>query len=122
MTDHPQRGRKRAWGKRKVPGAMNNLEADYAALLEARKREGAVLWYRFEAAKWRLTDRDGLTNYIVDFLVQLDTGEIVLVEVKGGFFPEKNRLKLKLVADQYPFRVILARRARKADPWTEEDF
>ena len=121
MTDHPQRGRKRAWGKRKVPGAMNNLEADYAALLEARKREGTVLWYRYEAAKWRLTDRDSLTNYVSDFLVQLSTGEIIVVEVKGGFFPEKNRLKLKLLVDQYPFRVVLARRPRKADPWTEED-
>ena len=101
---------------------MNRLEAEYAALLEARKREGTVLWYRYEAAKFRLTDTDAMTTYSPDFLVQLSTGEIVLVEVKGGFFPEKNRLKLKLVADQYPFRVILARRSRKADPWTEEDF
>ena len=122
MTDHSQRGRKTAWGKRKEPGVMNRLEADYAALLEARKREGTVLWYRYEAAKWRLTDRDSLTGYVSDFVVQLSTGEVVLVEVKGGFFPEKNRLKLKLLADQYPFRVVLARRSRKADPWTEEDF
>ena len=122
MTDHSQRGRKTAWGKRKEPGVMNRLEADYAALLEARKREGTVLWYRYEAAKFRLTDTDAMTTYSPDFLVQLSTGELVVVEVKGGWFPEHNRLKLKLLVDQYPFRVVLARRPRKADPWTEEDF
>ena len=101
---------------------MNRLEADYAALLEARKRGGEVLWYRYEAAKFRLTDTDAMTTFSPDFLVQLSTGELVVVEVKGGFFPEHNRLKLKLLVDQYPLRVILARRARKSDPWTEEDF
>ena len=101
---------------------MNRLEADYAALLEARKREGTVLWYRYEAAKFRLTDTDAMTTYSPDFLVQLSGGEIIVAEVKGGFFRDDARLKLKLLVDQYPFRVILARRPRKADPWTEEDF
>ena len=121
MSSPVPKGRKQAWGKRKSPGEMNRLEAEYAALLEARKREGTVLWYRYEAAKFRLTDTDAMTTYSPDFLVQLSTGELVVVEVKGGWFPEHNRLKLKLLVDQYPFRVVLARRPRKADPWTEED-
>ena len=121
MSSHVPKGRKQAWGKRKSPGEMNRLEAEYAALLEARKREGTVLWYRYEAAKFRLTDTDAMTTYSPDFLVQLSTGEIIVAEVKGGFFRDDARLKLKLLVDQYPFRVVLARRPRKADPWTEED-
>ncbi len=111
----------KAYGARHVPGTMNRLEAAFAQRLEARKLAGEVAWYRFEAMTIRLVDRDNLTRFTPDFLVQLADGELVVYEVKGGLFPEHNRLKLKLAADQYPFRFILARRPRKAEPWTEED-
>lgn len=115
-------GRKRSWGKRKEAGVMNRLEADFAALLEARKREGAVLWYRYEPCSMRLTDDGSRTRYNPDFMVQFANGEIVCYEVKGYLDKSGDGwLKVKLAADQYPFRFILARRPRKAEPWTEEE-
>lgn len=67
----------------------------------------------------RLVDRDNLTTYTPDFPAQLSSGEIVLYEIKGYLDVGGDAwLKLKLVADQYPFRVILAQHRNKAEGWT----
>ena len=50
------------------PGAMNKTEAEYAGMLEARKRAGELAWWAFEPFKIRLADR---TFYDVDFGVML---------------------------------------------------
>uniref|UniRef100_E6QP62 Protein containing DUF1064 n=1 Tax=mine drainage metagenome TaxID=410659 RepID=E6QP62_9ZZZZ len=110
----PFAGKKQAWGKRKEPGTMNNLEAAFAAILEARKRAGDVLWYRYEAASLRLTDGALTTRYNPDFFVQLASGELVCYEVKGFLDIGGDAwLKLKLAADQYPFRFYLMQKPSK---------
>ena len=90
------------WGKRREPGVRNKLEAEYEARLLA---DPLIEWCAFERFKWKLADN---TFWTPDYLVQTRDGELVIHEVKGGFFPEHNRLKLKIAAEQIPMRFILA--------------
>lgn len=83
-------------------GQMNKTESAYCQHLELRKRAGEIAWYRFEGIKLRLADN---TFYTPDFAVMLATGEMELHEVKG-FWTDDARVKTKVAADQYPFRII----------------
>ena len=83
-------------------GQMNKTESAYCQHLEQRKRAGEIAWYRFEGIKLRLADN---TFYTPDFAVMLATGEMELHEVKG-FWTDDARVKTKVAADQYPFRII----------------
>ena len=83
-------------------GQMNKTETAYAQELELRKRYGEIAWFRFEGIKLRLADN---TFYTPDFAVMLTTGEMELHEVKG-FWTDDARVKTKVAADQYPFRII----------------
>lgn len=112
-----------AWGKRHVAGERNKLERAYEEqVLKPRLAAGEILSYRFEAVKLRLTDRDQLTTITPDYLVQMADLELQLHEVKGGHFPEHNRIKLKLLADQYPLRVILCQFKNKATGWQYKEY
>jgi hypothetical protein len=84
-------------------GTMNKTEAAYAAHLELLKAAGEVLWYRFESIKLRLADN---TFYTCDFAVMEADGTLAMHEVKGGFWMDDSRVKIKIAADQYPFRFI----------------
>lgn len=101
-------------------GQMNKTEAAYAQHLELRKRAGEVAWYRFEGIKLRLADS---TFYTPDFAVMLSSGEMELHEVKG-FWTDDARVKTKVAADQYPFRIIAVKaKAKKAGGgWSVEEF
>lgn len=94
------------------PGKMNELEARYAALLEAMKGRGIVLDWSFEPITFRLA---GNTRYTPDFLVQHPSGLIEFCEVKGHW-REDARVKWKVVADLFPMFVFSAAtpRAKKA--------
>lgn len=100
---------------------MNKTEAAYAAHLEAEKLAGRVLWYRFEGVKLRLAD---LTFYSPDFAVMLAGGELEMHEVKGGVWEDDARVKIKVAADQYPFRFLAVYRQAKKDGggWEVEEF
>lgn len=103
-------------------GQMNQTEAAYAAHLRLRERAGEIVWWKFEAVKLRLAD---LTFYSPDFLVMRATGELELHEVKGArhLFLADARVKCKVVADQYPFRVIAVYpRDRVFSGWDIEEF
>lgn len=91
---------------------MNRLEAAWAQQLEARRVAGEVAWWRYEPAKFRLTDGDKLTTLTPDFMVMLANGEIEVHETKG-FMEEDAAVKLKVFADQYPFRVLLIKHPNK---------
>lgn len=93
---------------------MNKLEAEYARILEARKAAGEVTYYAFEVFKFKLADK---TWYNPDFLVQLSDGELQVHEVKGGLFPEHNKVKLKVTAALLPMRVVLAQFKNKRTGW-----
>lgn len=101
-------------------GQMNKTESEYCQLLELRKRVGEIVWYRFEGIKLRLADN---TFYTPDFAVMLSTGEMEMHEVKG-FWTDDARVKIKVAAEQYPFRFIAVKpKAKKAGGgWEVEEF
>lgn len=108
------RFRARARGVHK-PGVMNKTEADYAALLELRKRAGGDIdWYAFEAITLKLADALRLTP---DFFVMRADGVLELHEVKGrkkvdgrdvAWITEDARIKLKVAVEKFPFRFLVA--------------
>lgn len=96
-----------ALGRMKA-GKMNQTEAAYAALLEACKQAGEIVWYSFEGIKLRLADKTFLT---VDFAVMTTDNVIELHEVKG-FMREDANVKLKVAAAMYPFVFKLVRKGK----------
>lgn len=106
------------------PGERNKTEAAYEHVLEAEKIAGDVLWYRFEGVKLRLADNTFLT---IDFAVMQNDGTLEMHEVKG-FWEDDARVKIKVAADQYPFRflAVTAKAKAKRDgggySWSVEEF
>lgn len=101
-------------------GEMNATEQRYAAYLEDRRREGAVVWWKFEGLKLRLAD---LAFYTVDFFVMLADGTLEAHEVKGNW-EDDARLKIKVAQEIYPFRFIAVKPvpASRGGGWQVEDF
>lgn len=101
-------------------GERNKSEAAYEITLRDRQISGDVSWYRFEGLKLRLADN---TFYTPDFAVMLSTGELEMHEVKG-FWADDARVKIKVAAEQYPFRFIAVRTRSKKDGggWAIEEF
>lgn len=109
----------RALGRLKA-GQMNKTELAYATHLERLLMARTILWYRFEGIKLRLADN---TFYTVDFAVMADSGQLEMHEVKG-FWTDDARVKIKVAADQYPFRflAVQVRKARDGGGWEIEEF
>lgn len=101
-------------------GQQNKTEAAYEATLKVRQAAGDVLWYRFEGLKLRLADN---TFYTPDYAVMLASGQIECHEVKG-FWQDDARAKIKIAAEQYPFRFLAVRVKPKKDGggWDVEVF
>lgn len=99
---------------------MNRLESAYAAELERRRLVREIAWWAFEALKLRLADN---TFYTPDFVVMGVGGELEIHETKG-FWEEDARIKIKVAAEQFPFRFLGITRANKRDGggWAEEAF
>jgi hypothetical protein len=108
-----------ALGRMKA-GVMNKLEAEYAELLTEKKYCGDVAWWRFEGLKLRLADN---TFYTPDFAVMLRNGQLECHETKG-FWRDDARQKIKIAADQYPFRFIAVTKEAKCrgGGWKVEEF
>ena len=79
-----------------------------------------ILWFRFEGIKLRLADN---TFYTPDFAVMRADGQLECHEVKG-FWQDDARVKIKVAADQYPFRFIAVTVRDKKDGggWNVEEF
>lgn len=92
-------------------GQMNKTEAEYERELELRQVAGEVEWFRFEGLKLRLADS---TFYTPDFAVMLAGGQMECHEVKGHW-QDDARVKIKVAAEQYPFRFIAVRKQAKKD-------
>ncbi len=102
-------------------GTQNKTEAAYeATVLRPGMMSGDIAWYRFEGLKLRLADN---TFYTPDYAVMLSGGQIEVHEVKG-FWTDDARVKIKVAADQYPFRFIAVRALSKKDGggWDREVF
>ena len=97
-------------GIRHRAGAMNKLEAKYAAHLELRRRANEIVWYGYEPWKLKLADKTYLTP---DFGVQLADGTLESHEVKG-FWEDDARVKSKLAARLHPFRFICVTQVKGA--------
>lgn len=103
--------------KRRAPGERNKIESEYEQHLELLKRGGLIEGYKFEAIKLKLADN---TFYTPDFLVFAGDGVVELHDTKGTsrrkkadgskvavpWIEEDAKLKLKLVAELFPFRVM----------------
>lgn len=101
-------------------GTMNKSEAAYERDLADAKTLGDILWYRFEGLKLRLADN---TFYTPDFAVVAKDGVMECHEVKG-FWRDDARAKIKIAAEQYPFRfkAVTARAKKHGGGWAEEWF
>ncbi|KAB1444188.1 PDDEXK family nuclease [Bordetella bronchiseptica] len=99
---------------------MNKTEQAYAAYLAQLQAVGGILWHKFEGVKLRLADN---TFYTPDFAVMRSDGQIELHEVKG-FWQDDARVKIKVVADMYPFKflAIKARAKKNGGGWEVEEF
>lgn len=101
-------------------GAMNKTEAAYESDLRDAKSLGDIQWYRFEGVKLRLADN---TFYTPDFAVMAADNVMECHEVKG-FWRDDARAKIKIAAEQYPFRfkAVTARAKKHGGGWAEEWF
>lgn len=86
---------------------MNKTETKFSHRLEAMKRAGDIVDWRFEALKFRLAD---MTTYTPDFLVIGTDGSITLIDTKAYWkkagkvdITEDANVKVKVVADLYPW-------------------
>jgi hypothetical protein len=93
---------------------MNSTEARYALVLDHAKSNSLIESYAFEAFTLKLANG---VRYTPDFMV-VRSGFIELHEVKAGridkagnikaITEDASRIKLKIAAEQYPFRFMLA--------------
>ena len=88
---------------------MNKTETEYSNRLEALKKAGEILDWKFEALRFRLADR---TMYNPDFFVV--TRECFEIhEVKGGHIWDDSMVKWKVAAEMYPwFNWVLAQKKK----------
>lgn len=117
-TEPPRHARAHA---RRQPGTMNKTEAEYAAHLEAEKRAGNIIDYRFEAVKLRLADK---TFYTPDFFVVAADGFVEFREVKG-FWEDDARVKIKVAAEQHwwaRFTAVSKLAQKRGGGWKIETF
>ena len=94
---------------------MNALEARYGLYLEGLRRSGEVLWYKYEAIKFRLADK---TFYTPDFLLVTKDGTFEAHETKG-FWTDDARVKIKVVAEMYPIRFVTVKLTKNG--WEKEE-
>lgn len=88
-------------------GEMNKTEAAYNSHLETLLQIGSILWFKFEALKFRLADN---TFYSPDFAVMSADGQIEIHEVKGAraLFQDDAKVKVKVASSLFPFKFIVA--------------
>lgn len=83
---------------------MNKTEERYAWLLEGRKQAGEIQRYEFEKITLKL---GADCRYTPDFYVVNRESEVEFHEVKG-FFRDDAKVKIKVAAENFPFRFFLA--------------
>jgi hypothetical protein len=92
--------RPRARYAKPAADGKNKLERRYGDHLEILRRAGEVYEYAFEPEKFRLADR---TFYTPDYRVLMPDGTVEFHEVKGGFWEDDARVKIKVAADMHPY-------------------
>ena len=117
------RGDNTRYGKRHVPGVMNQTESAFASILEQRRAIGEVIRWEFESVTFKLAAD---CRYTPDFSVWLSDGTMEFVDAKGGGpMDEKSRVKCKVAAEKFPqfVFVIEQKQSKKAGGgWRREVF
>lgn len=117
-------------GRRKT-GEMNKTESAYNDHLSLLLRAGEIDGFAFEAIKLRLADN---TFFTPDFLVMAKDGVLELHDTKGTtkklrasgrkeaipWIEEDAKIKLKVVAELFPFRVFAA--FKTSEGWQKQQF
>lgn len=98
-------------------GVMNSTERQYAYMLQLQKANGTIKDFFFEEVKLGIGKNCG---YTPDFMVVNADYMLEFHEVKGGFWRDDSRVKIKAVADKFPF--IFRGFTLKSGKWIEEDF
>ncbi len=95
----------------------SKTEAEFAGLLELRRKAGEIVAWRHEPLRFKLGNG---AWYKPDFLAQEPSGELVLYEVKGHW-REAARVRIKVAASAHPeFRFVAVRKDRAS--WEHEEF
>lgn len=116
---------------RRKSGEMNKTETAYDAYLGLLLRAGEIDGHKFEGIKLKLADN---TFFTPDFLVMAKDGVMELHDTKGTtkklrasgekeaapWIEEDAKIKLKLVAELYPFRVFAVFKTK--DGWQKMEF
>lgn len=127
----PRKFNRFAKHQRRKPGEMNKTEAAYDAYLALLLRAGEIDGYKFEAIKLKLADNCFFTP---DFLVMAKDGVLELHDTKGAkkvvrasgvkeavpWIEEDAKIKLKVVAEQFPFRVFAV--FKTAEGWQRQEY
>lgn len=115
------KGRLYAKGRLKS-GEMNRTEARYAAELERQKHLGLIKHYCFECIKLNIAP-DEKCWYTPDFMVVAADDVLELHEVKGAraVFADDSKVKVKVTAAEYPFRVKVVF-PRRNGGWDVEEY
>ncbi len=104
---------------------MNGLERAYADVLKARAERGEIREWKYEAVTLVVARPPTAlpSRYTPDFFVVNADGEVEFHETKG-FMRDDAALKLKMAAEQYPFRFLLLKKAAKRDggAWTTKEY
>ena len=103
-------------GRTKRPGTMNKLEEAYSWVLEARKRAGEIQWWGYEKITLKLAPD---TRYTPDFALLLADDALEFHEVKGSFFRDDAKVKIKVAAAMFPFKFLLVRKSGRGWEITE---
>lgn len=104
----------------KAKRGANKWEQEFGAILEAQLREGTLIWYQFEALRFRLADG---AYYKPDYVALTATGMLLVFECKG-FWREAARVRIKVAADRHPFKFAAVRKklVREGGGWEYEWF
>lgn len=100
------------YGKRHKPGVMNQTEAAYAELLQARKLSGEIIEWRFESTTFKLADD---TRYTPDFEVIMADNSMEFIDAKGGGpIDPKSLVKIKCAAEKFwQFKFVIEQKLAK---------
>lgn len=100
---------------------MNGTEKRRAIELEAERRNGLIVLWKYEAVTLKLADD---TRYTPDFFVLLHDGTVRMEETKG-FLRDDALVKIKVAAALFPFfRFVMytVRPKKEGGGWVIRDF
>lgn len=89
--------------RREKSQKMNDTESRFALILEAKKRRGEILDFRYEgmALRWGVTTEGQYMSYCADFTV-FDSEGITLIEVKGAHIRDRDIVRYRGCRADWP--------------------